>query len=195
MTVGGRTLLEHACARFVGHGRIGEVVIVVPPAHVESAAELVPFATVVSGGPTRQESVARGLAALAEHAETVLVHDVARAFAPGEVIDRVLDALAAGADAVVPTVPLADTIRSMDGKALGPVVDRSRLVAVQTPQGFSRAVLAAAHASADPLESTDDASLVETYGAQVVAVPGSPDAFKITVPLDLAVAQVVAAGG
>jgi 2-C-methyl-D-erythritol 4-phosphate cytidylyltransferase len=190
--VGGRTLLEHAVARFAAHPEVRDVVVAAPAELVGSAAELVPSARVVPGGATRQESVARGLAALAPDVDAVLVHDVARAFVPAAVIDRVLVALSSGAVAVVPTVPVADTIRSVDGGVLGGVVDRSRLAAVQTPQGFARTVLVAAHRAAVDPGATDDASLVEATGVAVVAVPGAPEAFKITVPLDLALAGLVA---
>lgn len=192
VTVAGRPLLAHAASRFAAHPGVRDVVIAAPAELVGSAAELVGSARVVAGGRTRQESVARGLAALAPDVDTVLVHDVARAFVPAAVIDRVLGALSAGAAAVVPTVPVADTIRSVAGGVLGAVVDRSQLAAVQTPQGFARRVLVAAHASALDGSATDDASLVEAAGVSVTAVPGAPEAFKVTVPLDLALAEVIA---
>ena len=195
-----RTLLEHAAERFVEHSAVRDVVVVVPAELIGLAEELLAEAfeedgavpAVVAGGATRQESVARGLAALAEDVDTVLVHDVARAFVPPPVIGRVLAALASGAAAVVPTVPVADTVRSVDGGALGAVVDRARLAAVQTPQGFARQVLLAAHAASGDFGATDDASLVEAVGVPVVAVPGAAEAFKVTVPLDLALAGLVA---
>jgi 2-C-methyl-D-erythritol 4-phosphate cytidylyltransferase len=155
-------------------------------------SEPVPPPPVVAGGSTRQESVARGLAALAPDVDAVLVHDVARAFVPAALIGRVVEALQAGADAVVPTVAVADTLRSLRPDGLGPTVDRAGLVAVQTPQGFRRSVLEAAHAAAADGSATDDASLVEAAGVPVVAVPGAAEAFKVTVPLDLALAEVVA---
>lgn len=193
VTVAGRPLLAHAVSRFAAHPRVRDVVVAAPAELVESAAELVPSARVVAGGTTRQESVALALAVLGPDVDAVLVHDVARAFVPAAVLDRVLDALAAGAEAVVPTVAVADTIRALDGELLGAVVDRARLTAVQTPQGFARAVLVAAHADAGDGAATDDASLVESVGVRVVAVPGAAEAFKVTVPLDLALAEVVAA--
>lgn len=163
-----------------------------PVDHLAAAAELC-AAPVVAGGPTRQASVAAGLAALPGGIERVLVHDVARPFVPGSVIDAVLAALTAGADAVVPVVPIHDTVRrvSADGTLSG-VVDRSTLVAVQTPQGFRCAALAAAHHEAGERVATDDAALIEAMGGTVVAVPGDERAFKITTPLDLAYAETVA---
>jgi 2-C-methyl-D-erythritol 4-phosphate cytidylyltransferase len=148
----------------------------------------------VAGGSTRQGSVGRGLVALADDVEAVLVHDVARAFVPRALIARVARALDGGADAVVPTLPVTDTLRSVGPDGVGPTVDRAGLVAVQTPQGFRRSVLVAAHEAgrvAGRGEATDDASLVEALGVKVVAVPGAPEAFKVTVPLDLRLAEAV----
>jgi 2-C-methyl-D-erythritol 4-phosphate cytidylyltransferase len=107
----------------------------------------------------------------------------------------VLAALADGAEAVVPVVPVTDTIRSCDPRTdqLGGVVDRTKLRAMQTPQGFQRAVLTEAHEKGRTLQVTDDVALVEALGRRVVAVPGDGLAFKITAPLDLALAEVVAA--
>ncbi len=105
-----------------------------------------------------------------------------------------LAALAAGADAVVPVVAIHDTVRRIDAAgALGELVDRSTLAAVQTPQGFRRAVLVEAHTHAARSGATDDATLVEALGATVVAVAGSDAAFKITTPADLARAQAILA--
>jgi 2-C-methyl-D-erythritol 4-phosphate cytidylyltransferase len=142
----------------------------------------------------RQQSVRAGLDCLRPDVDVVLVHDVARAFVPAEVLDRVLAALQ-HAEAVVPVLPVTDTIRRADPVSgeLGQTVDRSALRAVQTPQGFRREVLVAAHADA-PADATDDASLVEAIGGQVVGVPGDALAFKITFPLDLALAEAVARG-
>lgn len=198
--VAGQTLLEHAVARLVSHPAVRDLVVVAPAALAESALELVTEAAaacildpvVVPGGRTRQQSVARGLAALAADVEFVLVHDVARAFLPHGVVGRVVRALREGADAVVPTLAITDTLRAITNGELGPTVDRAGLVAVQTPQGFRRTVLDAAHEAAGGTDATDDASLVEAAGVTVVAVPGAPEAFKVTVPLDLRLAELVA---
>jgi 2-C-methyl-D-erythritol 4-phosphate cytidylyltransferase len=191
VAVGGRSLLELATGRFTAHPAIGTVVVVAPASHVDEAAART-GQPVVAGGATRQESVARGLAALPDGVEFVLVHDVARPFVPANVISAVVDALLAGAEAVIPVVPIHDTVRRrVAGGRLGEVVDRSTLVAVQTPQGFRRDVLVAAHAAAPP-GATDDAMLAEAHGARVESVPGADESFKITTPLDLARAQAVA---
>lgn len=189
--VAGRTLLEHAAGRFCAHPRVRDVVVVAPASDLDRAAALVPGAVVVAGGETRQQSVSCGLAALAEDVEAVLVHDVARAFVPAAVIDRVIDALVT-AEAAIPVVPVTDTIRRTDASGeLHETVDRSTLVAVQTPQGFSRSALVAAHEGAPP-SATDDAVLVEARGGRVAGVPGDALAFKITYPVDLLLAEAVA---
>ena len=165
-----------------------------PAGHLDRAARLLPPAVrVVAGGTTRQASVAAGLAALSERVDLVLVHDVARAFAPTATIARVVGALRAGADAVVPVVAVTDTLRATDPATgeLGAVVDRSQLLAMQTPQGFRRDVLVKAHAQG-LTGVTDDAALVEAMGVRVTAVAGDERAFKITVPLDLVLARVLA---
>ena len=192
--VAGATLLEHATARFAAHPGIDHIVVVAPASHLAEAERLT-AARVVAGGASRQASVAAGLAEVPADAQFVLVHDVARPLVPSLVIDAVLTALGAGADAVVPVVPIADTVRSIapDGTLAG-VVDRSTLRAVQTPQGFRREVLAAAHQRAGSIPATDDAALVEALGRQVVAVPGADDAFKITTAADLVRAELVLGG-
>jgi 2-C-methyl-D-erythritol 4-phosphate cytidylyltransferase len=129
--VGGRTLLEHAMVPFADHQLIRDVVVVVPAALVDSAASLAPDAVVVAGGRTRQQSVAQGLAAVGADVDLVLVHDVARAFVPAAVIVRVVRALRDGAAAVIPTLPVTDTIKRLDVTgAVVATVDRAELVAV-----------------------------------------------------------------
>lgn len=193
VAVRGRTLLEHAVARFAAHPGVRDVVAVVPADRVADAATALPSATVVAGGATRQRSVACGMLALARDVDTVLVHDAARAFAPAAVVSRVLVALAGGALAVVPTLAIADSLRAVgaDG-TLGAAVDRATLVAVQTPQGFARAVLVAAHGAAVSDDASDDATLVAAMGVAVFAVPGAEESIKITGPLDLLIAEVLA---
>jgi 2-C-methyl-D-erythritol 4-phosphate cytidylyltransferase len=191
-TVQGRTLLSYAHARFAAHPAVGPMIVVAPSDRLEHAKALT-GAVVVAGGATRQDSVAAGLAALPPEVDAVLVHDVARAFVPAEVIDRVVAALRDGADAVIPTRPVTDTIKRVDARGrVVETVERSTLVAVQTPQGFRRDVLVAAHA-AGPIGVTDDAGLVEALGGTVVAVDGADEAFKITRPWDLLLAEAVAA--
>ena len=149
----------------------------------------------VDGGDTRQHSVAAALAAVPSTFDIVLVHDAARALVPPALVGRVAAAVRDGHDAVIPVLPIADTVKQVDesGHVIG-TVDRSVLRAVQTPQGFRRAVLEAAHrAAVDAL--TDDAGLVEKLGVRVFCVPGDEAAMKITRPADLAVAEILLQSG
>lgn len=183
--VGGRTLLDHAVARFSAHAAVRDIIVVVPATMLEAVAD----AVAVAGGATRADSVAAGIAGLADDVDAVLVHDAARPFVPAEVITRVVAALRAGADAVVPTVPVVDTIKRVFEGVVVETVDRAALQAVQTPQGFRRSVLVGAHARAGAV--TDDAMLVERAGGTVVVVDGADECFKITRPWDLRVAEAL----
>ncbi|MGW3043129.1 2-C-methyl-D-erythritol 4-phosphate cytidylyltransferase [Kitasatospora sp. NPDC001159] len=212
--LGGVPLLVHAVRALARSRAVGLVVVAAP---ADGVAEVVALLDshgldgkdirVVAGGATRQESVRLGLAAIPEDVEIVLVHDAARPLVPVEVVDAVAAAVRAGAEAVVPAVPLADTVKRVEpnpGRP-EPVVDtpeRATLRAVQTPQGFDRATLVEVHAKAlaeeaaggaDAPAVTDDAGLVERYGGRVVVVPGHEEAFKVTRPLDLVLAEAVLA--
>jgi 2-C-methyl-D-erythritol 4-phosphate cytidylyltransferase len=192
----GEPLLVHAVRQVAAASSVGMVVVAAPPDAVAPvAALLAPLApvTVVAGAASRQGSVAAALAVVPERYEIVLVHDAARALAPAGLVDRVAEAVRAGHDAVVPVLPVVDTIKRVhpDGTVAG-TVDRAVLRAVQTPQGFRRAVLVAAHAVAAD-EHTDDAGLVERIGRPVHCVPGDEHALKITRPIDLVVAEALLA--
>ncbi len=192
-SVGGRTLLEHAAVPFLAHPAVRDVIVVAPRTALIEAIRLVPDARVVPGGATRQASVACGLAELASDIDTVLVHDVARPFVPAAVIDRVLEALADGAGAVVPARPVTDTVKRVDPTmSVVATVERTTLWAVQTPQGFRRDVLVAAHEAAPDDAHTDDAGLVEAVRGRVLVVQGADEAFKITTPWDLGLAEALA---
>ncbi|WP_432277479.1 2-C-methyl-D-erythritol 4-phosphate cytidylyltransferase [Kitasatospora brasiliensis] len=212
--LGGVPLLVHAVRALARSRAVGLVVVAAP---ADGVAEVVALLDshglddkdirVVAGGSTRQESVRLGLAAIPEEVEVVLVHDAARPLVPVEVVDTVAAAVRSGARAVVPAVPLADTVKRVEPNPGGPepVLDtpeRATLRAVQTPQGFDRATLAEVHAralaeedsgTADAPPVTDDAGLVERYGGRVVVVPGHEEAFKVTRPLDLVLAEAVLA--
>ena len=185
--VGGRSLLQHCLDTASTVERITQIVVVVPAAHLRevSAALAGQAVDVAAGGDTRDDSVRAGLA-LITGAEQILVHEAARPFVPAEVFERVIDALT-DSEAVIPAVPVVDTIKRVrDGVVIDTPV-RDELVAVQTPQGFRAATLRAAHDGHDP-QVTDDAMRVERAGIAVRVVAGSPQGFKITTPFDLAVA-------
>lgn len=209
--LGGAPLLVHAVRALARSRHISLVAVAAPPGGVDgggvaevralltghhAGAELV----VVAGGESRRESVRLALDALPADVDVVLVHDAARPLTPVDLIDAVAAAVSAGADAVVPGLPIADTVKRVHGGVVVETVDRTFLRAVQTPQGFRRSVLEAAHVAAADIgtavgvaESTDDAGLVERLGGTVVVIPGAEDAFKVTRPLDLALAEAVLA--
>jgi 2-C-methyl-D-erythritol 4-phosphate cytidylyltransferase len=189
--VAGEPLLLHAVRRLREAPSVGPVVVAAPADRVSEVRELLAGlgATVVAGGAERQDSVAAALAALPPEADLVLVHDAARAFVPVHVVEAVVTALRGGATAVVPVLPVGDTVKRVAGDAVVETVDRAELRAVQTPQGFARPVLEEAHRSGRPV--TDDASLVEALGVKVTTVPGSPAAFKVTTSFDLRVAEAL----
>lgn len=208
-TLGGTPMLVHAVRAMAASRTVSLVVVVAPPGDTEAVKLLLdqhslPTRTdylVVPGGETRQESVRLGVQALPDDITTVLVHDAARPLVPVDTVDAVVDAVRAGAPAVVPALPLSDTVKEVEPGEKDqpePVVatpERARLRAVQTPQGFDRDTLVRAHLSV-PLAgqgATDDAGLVEQLGAPVVVVPGHEEAFKVTRPLDLVLAEAVLA--
>lgn len=200
-SIAGIPILVHAIRSLVSCERIGLVVVAAPPDSAgagvaEVRALLNPFGAavrVVPGGETRQRSVALALNAVPDDYDIVLVHDAARALTPPALITAVIEAVAAGSDAVIPVLPVADTIKAVDfsGTTVTGTVDRSTLRAVQTPQGFRRSLLVKAHASATAADTTDDAGLVERLGTPVTIIPGHAEAFKVTTPFDLVLAEAV----
>lgn len=196
-SIGGIPILVHAVRSLLSSRRIALVVVAAPPNGVDGVRDLLSefgeAVHVVAGGDTRQRSVALALEAIPEAHEIVLVHDAARALTPPALVNAVIDAVAAGNDAVIPVLPVADTIKAVDpsGKTVTATVDRSTLRAVQTPQGFRRSLLVKAHASATATDTTDDAGLVERLGLPVTVVPGHTEAFKVTTPFDLLLAEAV----
>jgi 2-C-methyl-D-erythritol 4-phosphate cytidylyltransferase len=143
----------------------------------------------ITGGQTRSESVRAGLAAVPADVEIVVVHDAARPLASAALFAAVIDAVRAGADAAVAVMPVTDTVKRVDGTRVVQTLDRSELVAVQTPQAFKAEILRKAHAAGD--NATDDAALVEAVGGTVVVVPGEATNIKITTPDDLRVAEAL----
>jgi 2-C-methyl-D-erythritol 4-phosphate cytidylyltransferase len=228
----GTPLLRHAVDRVLASGAVRHVVVVVPERWIDRARELLggdgahgatPGVTVVAGGAERQDYVAAGLAALPDDVDVVLVHDAARCLAPPSLVARVVEAVRAGHPAVVPGLPVADTVKLVgdtgsddtgaDAEPVRETVDRGQLRVAQTPQGFDRATLDAAHAAARAETAQVLAPVVERFGAaaataalapvytddaemaelvtEVVVVPGDALAFKITGPQDLAYAEWV----
>lgn len=192
VSLAGRTILDRAVEAFAAHPDIAELVIVGPAAAIGQIADTVPArCAVVAGGDTRTESVRRGLAILGERPEFVLVHDAARPLVPARLISDVVAALRGGAEAVIPVLPVADTVKRTAGDVVLATVERTELCRVQTPQGFRASTLRAAYAAAPALVATDDAGVVEAYGVKVRTVPGDEAAFKITTPYDLRLAELL----
>ncbi len=184
--LGGRPVLEWAveACRPCSAG-----VVLVLPAGLDDPDPHGADAT-VPGGPTRADSVRCGLAAVPASAEVIVVHDAARPLASPGLFDAVIEAVTGGgADGAVPGVPPSDTIKAVDGVGnVTGTLNRSTLVAVQTPQAFRAGVLRRAHEQAGP-GATDDAMLVEALGGRVLVVPGDPRNLKITAPDDLGAAE------
>ena len=199
--LGGAPLLVHAVRRLGQAASVGCVVVAAPPgtatavrsrlaSEIPAHVELV----VVDGGATRQVSVAAALGATPHAYLIVLVHDAARAFAPPDLVERVAAAVRDGHDAVIPVLPVIDTIKQVDEAGfVAATPDRGALRAVQTPQGFRRSVLEQAHRDASG-RHTDDASLAERIGVPVFCVAGADAAMKITRPADMAAAELLLDG-
>ncbi|WP_159793848.1 2-C-methyl-D-erythritol 4-phosphate cytidylyltransferase [Puerhibacterium puerhi] len=221
--VDGVPLVLHAARRLAASGVVDELVVTAPPGATAGVRDLLaadPLVglplEVVDGGATRQASVAAGLAHAGADVDVVLVHDAARPFAPAALVRRVVAAVRAGHPAVVPGLPVVDTIKTVSRgehqtagahaseaatAAVEPVTgtpERAVLRAVQTPQGFDRDLLVRAHAAgaaragADHLAATDDAGLVEALGERVVVVAGDEAAMKITTERDMHLAALYA---
>jgi len=183
-TLHGRTLIEWAlaAARTVADG---VVLVATDAAATPSGAD-----RVVLGGTTRAASVRSGLSQVPDAADIIVVHDAARPLATADLFRRVVDAVAAGADAAIPVVPVTDTLKQVDSGAVVATVPRDDLVAVQTPQAFRADLLRRAHRPGG--DATDDAGLVEAVGATVRVVPGDPANLKVTTSDDLIVAAALA---
>ena len=194
--LGSRTILAASLAMLDEHELIDGIVMVVPAGWEDRASLLADdlcsskISAAVAGGATRADSVACGLECVPDSATHVLVHDAARALTPAAVVDRVIAALAAGADGAVPALAVIDTVKQVGpDSTVAATLDRAALRAVQTPQGFPLGVLRAAIDRRAEVASTDCSSLVEHCGGRVVCVEGDERAFKITTRPDLARAE------
>lgn len=189
MPLGGRALVAHSVAAFARHPAISQIILVIgagQEALAQSALAGLPVDALILGGAERQDSVRAGLAAAAG-ADVVLVHDAARPFLSQDVIDRLITALETQ-DAAVPVLPVVDTL-ARGAEMLGPVVDRTGLMRIQTPQAFHRNTLLAAHAAWTDGPASDDAQMVRAMGVAVAQVAGDKMLEKITLPQDFADAE------
>lgn len=194
--LGGRAILAHAVSLMRSQPRISAIVVAAPAAEVETVRALLEGfddVTVVTGGDSRTDSVRLAVAAVPHDVTGILVHDAARPFVPAHVVDAVIDAIEQGADGAVPGIPVVDTIKEVGADdVIVATPARSRLRAVQTPQGF-RADLLRTALALPGVGVTDDAQLVERAGGTVRVVAGHPDAFKITTHEDIARAEALLA--
>jgi 2-C-methyl-D-erythritol 4-phosphate cytidylyltransferase len=196
LELAGEPALQRCLRPFLDRADVHCVVVALPPElHAQPPAWLLadPRVTTVQGGAERSDSVRLGLAAVPQDVEVVLVHDAARPLVPADVVQRCIDAAAAGRSAIA-AIAVADTIQEVDDD--GRIVatpDRRRLRAAQTPQAFPAAVLREAHrrAAAEGVAATDDAAIVARYGGTVVVVEGAPQNLKITTPTDVVVAEAL----
>lgn len=202
VSLGGVSILSRALEQVFGMSEPAQVVVVVPEPHLtlaqdevrDAAGAAVEYASVVAGGPTRQSSVAAGLAALWPDVGVVLVHDAARPFTPTALFEAVVARVRASGQGVIPGLPVADTLKRMEDDVALETVDRSVVSAIQTPQGFPRVELTASYASATQ-EYTDDAAVFAAAGHTVRVIQGDALAFKITTPWDLRRAQSLVESG
>jgi 2-C-methyl-D-erythritol 4-phosphate cytidylyltransferase len=186
-TLGGARLVDIAVDAARAH--TDDVVLVLAPGVEWDGAPV----TVVPGGEERSDSVRAGLGAISPDAEIVVVHDAARPLAPPRLFEAVIEAVRNGADGAIPGVPVTDTIKRASGSYVHETLDRSELVAVQTPQAFRADALRRAHETG--AIATDDAALVEWFGGRVGIVRGEPTNLKVTTKRDLVVAAALLEAG
>ena len=202
--LGGRSLLEHCVRTIVSLEGFGHLVLVVPGEAAAEALEtvdkvLMPSSSwnvsVVAGGRERHESVRFGLDALTESVATVLIHDAARPLASVRLFEAVRAEVHRSRAGVVPAVTIADTIKRVNDRGdVLETIDRSTLVAVQTPQGFLRDDIVSAHERAQLQDGalgapTDDAEVLQRAGGRVRVIPGEDRALKVTTPHDLTILE------
>jgi 2-C-methyl-D-erythritol 4-phosphate cytidylyltransferase/2-C-methyl-D-erythritol 2,4-cyclodiphosphate synthase len=201
LALAGKPVLLWSVEKFASHEAVDGVRVVVPPGYKKktedllAAARLSKIEAVVAGGATRQESVLIALRSLGGAGGAVLIHDAVRPCVPIDVIDRVVRALESH-PAVVPTVPVVDTLFRADEGRIDALLDRADLYRAQTPQGFHAKVILDAHekAAGNGYRSSDDSSLVFFAGGEVVSVAGDERNVKITYPADIELAERILGG-
>ncbi|QXM24935.1 bifunctional 2-C-methyl-D-erythritol 4-phosphate cytidylyltransferase/2-C-methyl-D-erythritol 2,4-cyclodiphosphate synthase [Elioraea tepida] len=187
LELAGAPVLRHAALAFLRHPGVASVRVVGPAEPCAAALAGLGVPPAIPGGASRQESARAGLEALAsDPPDAVLIHDAARPLVPASVIDAVLAALAEGAEAVIPALPVTDTLKRERSGLVAGTVPREGLVRVQTPQGFRFPAILAAHRAAAGGSLTDDAAVAEASGIPVRLVPGAEENLKVTFPGDLA---------
>lgn len=191
----GVPVIEWCLEKLNSHESISEIVLVLNKglSGEEYMRKYPKISAIVPGGERRQDSVYSGFQALNSGPEDlVLVHDAVRPLFQMALIDRIIEAVRLNG-AVVPVVPVEDTLKEVRNNKVLVTLDRSKIFRVQTPQGFSYALLKDAFESArkDGVYGTDEASLVERLGKEVHVVPGDSRNIKITTPVDLSTAEAL----
>jgi 2-C-methyl-D-erythritol 4-phosphate cytidylyltransferase len=185
----GASVLSHTLRAFASVPGCSGIVVAIDEAwraEAEKSADGIEMVRLVSGGSERQHSIARALEALDPDIPVILVHDAARPAVTRDLIERIV-AAAAEHGAVIPTMPLAETIKRVDDDGwIVETIPRHTLRSAQTPQGFRREILIHAyeHAASSGLLGTDDASLVESAGHPVLTIMGESSNIKLTLPED-----------
>jgi len=192
-----KTLLEHALENILPIQGLVQVVVASHEDRVEEFETIArEFAgdrvhlSFTPGGLSRQGSIANALKEVSDKAKVVLIHDAARCFTPTSVFERVANAVIETGSAVIPVLPVVDTIKSVNQDVILETVNRDELRIAQTPQGFFREQIVKGYATATE-DFTDDASLLQSQGVLVTSVLGDPMAFKITVQADLEYAELL----
>ena len=197
--IGGRPVISRTLDRFAAWGRAETIVCVIhadDTAYFEgalAATQTRPDVTIVTGGATRQQSALNGLKALSEKGLShVMIHDAVRPFFDAPLLDRIAEKLAAGAVAVLPAMPVTDTLKRGEGGLVAETVSRDGLFAAQTPQSFQLQPILEAHekaATSGLTHFTDDASIAEWAGLPVTLSEGSVDNIKLTLRRDIEMAD------
>ena len=197
LSLEGVPVFVHTLRKFVAADAIDQIYLALRAEDMERAQKDISRehftrpVRVVSGGPTRQETVARALAQAPEMTELVIVHDAVRPFVQLEMIRRVLEA-AGKEGAAILGIPSVDTVKQVERQVILGTIPRERIVLAQTPQAFRFSLIqeAFARAAADGFHGTDESSLVERLGYTVTVLMGSDRNIKITKPSDLPVARL-----
>lgn len=197
LRLSGKPLLHYAMDTMDACRELQAVIVAAPADRWREVVDLVKVCEkvieVVEGGETRTGTIRKALEAVPAGFAAVACHDVARPFASPALFTTVLRALE-NADGAIPALPIHDTVKRIDGDAVGETLLRDGLALAQTPQAFHREVLQSAHRAAalEGFEGTDDAALVERAGYTVVVVPGEPSNLKVTTSADLTLATALA---
>lgn len=200
LTIGQKSILAYAIDCFASVKQVAGLILVVPEGYEQQSKRLVATClgrdkvkAIVIGGARRQDSVQAGLDQLHGETALVLIHDAARIFTTPQLVENVINETKKH-PAVIPGLAVADTLKRInDNQEVTTTIERRQLVAIQTPQGFQRALLIKAYkqAWADNITATDDAGLVEHVGHPIRVIEGDQLNFKITTPCDLKLAEII----